>query len=116
MIGSQATKGMHILTKFAPIRSQCGVWIDHHRVLTAIEAYPSACKGSKIIEELSSRYSNADHQDKRDALTCALLAYLFVESPEVFAGPSESVDSVPISEGWIWVPKDTLGGADRQEK
>jgi len=40
MIGSQATKGMHVLARFAPKAAQCGVWTDGD-MLTAIEAYPS---------------------------------------------------------------------------
>lgn len=40
MIGSQATKGMHVLVKFAPQPSGCGVWMDSG-MLTAIEASPS---------------------------------------------------------------------------
>ncbi len=30
MIGSQATKGMHVFAKFAPIVESCGVWTDGH--------------------------------------------------------------------------------------
>jgi hypothetical protein len=48
MIGSQATKGMHVLTRFAPKIVECGVWSDGSN-LTAIEAYTSACKSSETI-------------------------------------------------------------------
>lgn len=51
MIGSQATKGMHALAKFAPHRTSCGVWADN-RHLVAIEAYPSACKTSQTMAML----------------------------------------------------------------
>ena len=105
MIGSQSTKGIHVLSKFVRIRRQCGVWIDDDGILTAIEGYPSACKGSKMIEELSDHYHEADHEDKNDAVICALLVYLFVEKRAMLVSPG---DSVPISEGWIWVPKDKL--------
>jgi hypothetical protein len=54
MIGSQATKGMHVLARFAPHTQRCGVWTDGE-MLTAIEAYPSACKNSSIIRELRTR-------------------------------------------------------------
>jgi hypothetical protein len=103
-IGSPATKGMHVLAKFAPQLTQCGVWTDG-ACLTAIEAYPSACKTSDTMHELWRRYPELDHPDKRDALTCALIAYLFASRPDTLSIPDRAV---PISEGWIWVPKDVL--------
>jgi hypothetical protein len=109
MIGSQATKGMHVLAKFAPTLASCGVWTDGTS-LTAIEAYPSACKGSATIQSLRRPYPPLSHADTEDALTCALLAYLFTEQRELLASPDQSI---PSSEGWIWVPKDTV---DRQPK
>lgn len=104
MIGSQATKGIHTLAKFAPHRTSCGVWTDA-RNLVAIEAYPSACKSSTTIAKLRRAYPALDHEDKTDALTCALVAYLFDQKREVLAGPDAGV---PASEGWIWVPGDVL--------
>jgi hypothetical protein len=118
MIGSQATKGMHMLAKFAPRKESCGIWSDGE-FLTALEAYPAACKGSPLIRELLGRYvlgeridppgrqwiEPIDHQDKLDALTCALIAFLSVAQPDTLAQPP---DSIPMSEGWIWVPTDTL--------
>lgn len=108
MIGSQATKGMHVLAKFAPTVERCGVWSDGEW-LTTIEAYPAACKNSKSIEALRHQVRNqpSHNQDEMDALTCALVAYLFATDPEQLAAPS---DSVPASEGWIWVPKDISPG------
>ena len=118
MIGSQATKGMHALARFAPQKEQCGVWSDGD-MLTVIEAYPSACKDSALFQELLKQYLLAvcieppkkqwsggiDHQDKLDALTCALIAYAYTLQPDTLAHPTESI---PITEGWIWVPKDAL--------
>ena len=104
MIGSQATKGMHVLARFAPKVQRCGVWTDGAD-LTAIEAYPSACKGSATVKGLRQRFESLGHGDLDDALTCALLAYLFAVRHETLAAPPESV---PASEGWIWVPKDGL--------
>ncbi|OGS95008.1 MAG: hypothetical protein A3H31_05665 [Gallionellales bacterium RIFCSPLOWO2_02_FULL_57_47] len=118
MIGSQATKGMHVLARFAPQVAQCGAWTDGD-ILTAIEAYPSACKDSALFQELLKRYLLAerieppmrqwsggiDHQDKLDALTCALIAYAFTFQPDTLAHPAEPI---PITEGWIWAPKDAL--------
>jgi hypothetical protein len=118
MIGSQASKGMHVLAKFAPKKTRCGVWSDG-KTLTAIEAYPSACKGSEFIQQLLRQYvvaecdnppqrlwlESLDHQDKCDALTCALIAHAFSYHPETLATP---LDTIPKLEGWIWVPKDAL--------
>ena len=115
MIGSQATKGMHALARFAPDIEQCGVWTDN-RLLRAIEAYPAACKRSPTLEGLrASVFRGADksdgrdwgleHADQEDALTCALIAWLFHFQPEQLAQPC--VD-VPHREGWIFVPEDGL--------
>jgi len=104
MIGSQATKGMHVLAKFASAVARCGVWTDGD-YLTALEAYPSPCRASETVQGLLAKYSALDHPDKQDALICALIGYLFSESPEELAQPD---GSVPTSEGWIWVPRDVL--------
>lgn len=104
MIGSQATKGMHVLAKFAPTVQRCGVWSDGTG-LSAIEAYPSACKTSATVKGLQQRFGKLDHDDLDDALTCALVAYLFNEQPDTLIPPAPLV---PVSEGWIWVPEDTI--------
>ncbi len=109
MIGSQATKGIHVLSRFAPRAKGCGVWTDDEW-LTAIETYPSPCKRSVLIQQLwqvhGSRWNDRlDHQDKQDALTCALIAHTFTTQPELLAQPPTDI---PMAEGWIWVPKDTL--------
>lgn len=104
MIGSQASKGMHALAKFAPHRTSCGVWTDN-RHLAAIEAYPSACKTSPTLAKLRGGLPTLGHGDETDALSCALVAYLFDQRREALAAPGVSV---PPSEGWIWVPMDAL--------
>lgn len=100
MIGSQATKGMHVLAKFAPYVESCGVWNDGRR-FQAIEAYPSACKNSTRIQGMVNGRS-LGHQDKDDALKCALIAYLFANEPDALEQPPAGA---PESEGWIWVPR-----------
>ena len=104
MIGSQATKGMHTLAKFAPRQQSRGVWTDGIG-LTAIEGYPSACKNSETIMALWSRFRALAHEDLDDALTCAFLAYLFATDREKLDTPDECVAP---NEGWIWVPKDVI--------
>ncbi len=104
MIGSQATKGMHVLARFTPKIVECGVWSDGSN-LTAIEAYPSACKRSETIQALRRPYSALSHADCEDALTCALVAGLFAEKPSSLMPPEADVSP---SEGWIWVPRDAF--------
>jgi hypothetical protein len=105
MIGSQATKGMHVLAKFAPHVVSCGVWSDGNR-LTAIEAYPTPCRRSaRIAALLPPEAATLDHSDKSDALLCALVANLFATERDSLAAPAADV---PVSEGWIWVPQDAL--------
>lgn len=104
MIGSQATKGMHVLARFTPKIVGCGVWSDGSN-LTAIEAYPSACKHSETIQALRQPYPVLSHADCEDALTCALVASLFAERRGALRPPEADVSS---SEGWIWVPRDAL--------
>lgn len=104
MIGSQATKGMHVLSKFARERQSCGIWSDGAG-LTVIETYPSACKISNTIKSLWAVHEKLANDDMNDALTCALVAHLHCARQEALASPDESV---PAAEGWIWVPKDVL--------
>ncbi|WP_018953949.1 hypothetical protein [Thioalkalivibrio sulfidiphilus] len=118
MIGSQATKGMHVLGRFASRIERCGVWSDGAG-LTAIEAYPSPCRSSLRVQALLDDYAprdvndpssrawpaDLDHEDKRDALVCALIGHLFAHQPETLAPPP---GHIPASEGWIWLPQDAL--------
>ncbi|MBN8430306.1 DUF429 domain-containing protein [Microbulbifer salipaludis] len=122
MIGSQATKGMHALARFAAEAVETGVW-RNGAALTAFEAYPSACKSSLRVRELLQKYrtvsattqpevwdtagfgSGIDHEDKRDALLCALVAWLFHAQPDALYWPDAGV---PAGEGWIFVPEDAL--------
>ncbi len=104
MIGSQATKGMHVLGKFAPTVARCGVWSDG-AILTAFEAYPSACKTSSLMADLRADFAPLDHLDMEDALTCALVAYLYATRIDALCAPPEDI---PEAEGWIWFPADVV--------
>lgn len=139
MIGSQATKGIHVLARFAPDLVACGVWSSSDRRLTAIEAYPSACKGSSLMRELVAPYiTDVRYVIPEERLVAGL------ESPpvspptrqQVFSHGLDHVDhqdalvctliaclfqhqpdalaqpsaEAPQSEGWIYVPADALGG------
>jgi len=100
MIGSQATKGMHVLLKFAPTLESCGVWTDGMG-FHAIEAYPSACRESDVMKNLLRHCDLLKDDDRNDARVCAMIAYLFATDRERLVAPP--VD-VPVSEGWIWIP------------
>lgn len=52
-----------------------------------------------------------NHQDKRDALTCALLAHAFHYQQDTLAEPPAGISTM---EGWIWVPRDALRPAAGQ--
>ena len=102
MIGSQATKGMHLLARFAPDRTSCGVWRGGDR-FTAIETYPTPCRTSATISEKLRGRSDLPHDALRDARLCALVAYLFGTDREVLTSPPPEI---PEREGWIWIPRD----------
>ncbi|MCS3429488.1 hypothetical protein [Klebsiella sp. BIGb0407] len=110
MIGSQATKGLHVLNRYGLQRTSCGVWEDRHN-LTAIEAYPSACKDSRLMKEMVTDIleqqikENFPHQDHCDALICALTGWLYFFSPEKLIQPTVDLDPI---EGWIFAPADGI--------
>ena len=101
MIGSQATKGIHVLTKFAPQIEGCGVWTDGHG-FRAIETYPTACRDTSVIKKLMKGSKPLGHNDKDDARVCALVAHLFATKRNTLEEPD---NAAPNREGWIWVTK-----------
>ncbi|MEA3187144.1 MAG: type restriction enzyme subunit [Chthoniobacter sp.] len=103
MIGSQATKGMHVLAKFAPKVESCGVWTDGHG-FCAIETYPTACRQTKAVTSLMKGSEPLGHSDLDDARTCAAIGHLFATERKTLEGPR---DDVPLNEGWIWVPRES---------
>lgn len=100
MIGSQATKGMHVLSRFAPHVDRTGVWTDR-KGFEAFESYPSVGRRHPRIRTLRRSISEMPHQDCEDALICALTACLFATEPDLLYQPPPKT---PPSEGWIWVP------------
>lgn len=102
MIGSQATKGMHVLSKFAPQVLSCGVWSDKEHLI-AIEGYPTVARKSSTVLNLRGDIGQMPNPDCEDALMCALLAYMFHTSPHNLENPGPEV---PKAEGWIWIPKE----------
>lgn len=113
MIGSQATKGLHLLRKFGLTPSPSGIWQLNqnqcqHR---ALESYPTVLKASstvqQYIQQLRSQTNfNTWHQDIQDAAYCAIAALLYQQQPNTMVTPTEDVTT----EGWIYVPKECLTG------
>ena len=97
MIGAQATKGIHFLSKFAPIIESLGIWKSNDEKLTVIETYPAANKQIEISVKL-----NAENQDVKDAYICAEIAKRFDQNKGTFYQPLQSIHE---KEGWIWVLK-----------
>ncbi|PAR26763.1 hypothetical protein [Vibrio metoecus] len=119
MIGSQATKGLHLLRKFGFTPSQSGVWqlnqsSQNQCQYSALESYPTVLKTSTLvaqyIEQLRSQTDfNNWHQDIQDAAYCAIAALLYQQLPNTMATPTKDV----ITEGWIYVPKECLTGVGK---
>jgi hypothetical protein len=101
MIGSQATKAVHAVAKFAPYIKTCGVWTDR-KILQVIETYPAACRDSEAVVKLSKDECNLRHTDLKDAYTCAIMAYLFATRLKSLKHPPKEISN---REGWIWITK-----------
>ncbi len=84
MIGSQATKAMHVIAKFKLKIVDCGVWQDNSGLLKVIETYPAVCKRIR----LSAEAKNLKTQDRKDAWICAEVAYLFHKKKRGATWPS----------------------------
>jgi predicted nuclease with RNAse H fold len=113
MIGSQATKAMHVITKFGLTIERCGVWTDGQG-LRVIETYPAVCesnhrvrsmlKWSDELEQMNMMngvFPEPGSQDQRDAFICSMIAYMFQLKYEELEAPR---CDIPAQEGWIWYP------------
>lgn len=102
MIGSQATKAMHVVARFAPQRLSPGIWTDGKH-LTVIETYPALCRarlGPQVGTEPIPKTGR--DADIHDAEVCARIARDFDLNRERLESPT---DDTPASEGWIWAPR-----------
>ena len=102
MIGSQATKAMHVIARFAPQRLSPGIWTDGAH-LTVIETYPALCRarlGSRA--GIGSIPKTGRDADIHDAEVCARVALDFHLCRDRLEPPT---DDTPASEGWIWAPR-----------
>lgn len=104
MIGSQSTKAIHAVNKFAPVVEALGVWCDGGAT-RLIETYPAEClRRSGEVDEFHLDGVEG-HKDIVDAGVCALIAHRFSTAPETVEQPPYDA---PASEGWIWLPINKL--------
>lgn len=97
-IGSQATKAMHLKSRFKLRRKRTGVWTDG-RCLTVIETYPSLCR-ARLDQDRATDLSPGK-ADIEDARICARIARDFdIRYEELEPPPPDA----PADEGWIWAP------------
>lgn len=123
MIGSQATKGIHVRLGQTPKVLSPGVWQGQHghQTITIIEAYPTVARKcadvmnrfSTLVAQAADRPSSTsqtfglDVNDLTDAAMCAIIAWMFAFTPGELAHPEEGVGE----EGWIFVPNSIFGHA-----
>ena len=92
--------------------------------VTALEVYPATCKptdtkgyickGSETVRSLFLKIPTANDLvtiDEHDAVYCAIVAYLFAMHRDALVSPPSDI---PISEGWIWYPKDSIGRSTKK--
>lgn len=113
MIGSQSTKAIHFL-RAANLELQPGaVWRSTGAMtVSAMETYPAValkspvCRGyhEPLLEEVVRRNptAGAGLDDVRDAVACAVVAYLASQHSEAIRQPPLDY---PLLEGWIILPK-----------
>jgi len=111
MIGSQSTKAIHFLRAAQLQPAGTGVW--ERGSTTAIETYPSASRDEDLKKRSDQLLQQAQQQnpgergeawkkDIADAVTCALIAWLYRCDSERLESPGDASDPV---EGWIWLPR-----------
>lgn len=106
MIGSQSSKAIHAVRRFAPFQHELGVWSDG-AALRMIETYPSACRRRFFNGDVPMIEGVSGHDDIHDASLCAWVASVFMHSPADLEGPTEDA---PSDEGWIWLPVERRAG------
>lgn len=115
-IGSQSTKGLQFLAKAGLREGEAGVFsAAQNNSVIAIETYPTPCRESRLVgdtgstilrdsqafaTELAGLPTNAT-RDLSDALTCAVIAWLFAHRPETLEAPPERYS---LGTAWIWLP------------
>ena len=110
MIGSQATKAMHVMTRFSPRRDSTGIWRDETGQLWTLETYPTPCRSARLIMDRQETYPELPDPDQIDALTCSLVARMLMTDPDRAWSPGPDL---PEDEGWIWLPRESVPDAVR---
>lgn len=98
MIGSQTSKAMHVVRRFAPEVVSPGVWGDGLG-LEVIETYPALVRHRRGQAKPEGK---AKDIDIADAHVCAEVAHIFATCPDSMDPPPGDID---LSEGWIWAPR-----------
>ena len=104
MIGSQSSKAIHAIAKFAPTIQSLGIWSDGGTT-RFIETYPAACRRRVVGSEKLGLIGLIGHNDIIDAGVCALIAHRFATAPQTLEAPPAEA---PATEGWIWLPSDRM--------
>lgn len=118
MIGSQATKAMHVVAKFSKDCEEVGVWKSKLGKVKFIETYPATC-GEAYDKECEDQFEKPEEKikgqkiskpeyarkDKADAYKCARVAYEFCRDRSSLYEPKDSDKNISLSEGWIWALK-----------
>lgn len=114
MIGSQSTKGIHFLLRAGLAFAGAGHWTNSDSSVVAIETYPAAAVRDVDVARLTADLlggvlererqprSDAWQGDVRDAITCALIAWLHRRHPSRLRAPDPGASG---TEGWIWLPR-----------
>jgi hypothetical protein len=100
MIGSQTSKAMHCVRRFAPQRLEPGVWGDAQRI-EMIETYPALVRRRQGREKPIGTPAEIDIAN---AQLCAEIALAFAIRRDSLEPP---VDELDPEEGWIWAPRRT---------
>ena len=91
MIGSQATKAMHVLAKFAHHAQSCGVW-KRMGEFNHVEAYPASYKEFLLTKKLLMNQTSRANEDIQDAAICAVSHIYFVRIVELRSPSNRSSD------------------------
>jgi len=113
MIGSQSTKGLQFLHRAGFQCQHNGIWfLDQGPLLKAkaIETYPNPAKTAPVVKRVFSKLRrsallkklpSSASPDSKDALLCAIVAFLYDKNLQALEAPKEVP---PPGEGWIWLP------------
>lgn len=101
MIGSQATKAMHLIACVFENDAGIGVW-EAADGSFALETYPALCRKRAPERFVEPPDLARAKPDIADAWVCAAVARIYAMNGSLLEHP---VPEAPRSEGWIWAPR-----------